>query len=311
MISCDHCGKIFTYPCFLEKHLTRKIPCFMKSPPKNVICQEIKNQENSGDKRENTANDVGDTSFQRDKQGRTKKHPCTKCDKTFYNRRDCEKHIEKCKSCHVLQCHNCLKKFSSYSTKSEHIKNVKCKPPEPEQDAKNIQNNVTINNNITNNITNNINIVNWSNETYAHMTPDMIADIVRKCVGSEQPLTFFSEFPTVAHRGEHKNLQVKNIRGNYVDVYEDGRFLKLVLDTVLEECAKRMIYRLEDAMGEDENAFNGLDTVSATLIRMEDVVHGIPKKEACEKQLKAMDALEVERRSDVLKYVKNGLRNSQ
>ena len=311
MLSCDHCGKIFTYPCFLEKHLSRKIPCFMKTPPKNVICQEIKNQEKSGDKRENTANDVEDTSIQRDKQGRTKKHPCTKCDKTFYNRRDCEKHIEKCKGCHVLQCPICLKKFSSYSTKSEHIKNVKCKPPEPEQDAKNVQNNVTINNNITNNITNNINIVNWSNETYAHMTPEMIADIVRKCVGAEQPLTFFSEFPTVAHRGEHKNLQVKNIRGNYVDVYEDGRFLKLVLDTVLEECAKRMIYRLEDAMGEDENAFNGLDTVSASLIRMEDVVHGIPKKEACQKQLKAMEALEVERRSDVLKYVKNGLRNSQ
>jgi hypothetical protein len=143
------------------------------------------------------------------------------------------------------------------------------------------------------------------------MTPEMIADIVRKCVREEQPMTFFSEFPTLAHRGEHRNLCVKNMRGNYADVYEDGRFLKFVLDAVLEECAKRMIYRLEDAMGEDENAFDGLDTVSAHLIRMEDVVHGIPKKDACPKQLKAMEALDVDRRSDVLKYVKNGLRNSQ
>ena len=305
MLSCDHCGKTFTYPCFLEKHLSRKIPCFMKPPSKNVMCQETKNKGSVCDSKEDVC-DSKEKVCQNDK----KKHACTKCEKRFFNKKDCLKHIEKCNGLHVLQCPTCLKKFADKTSKYRHIKNVKCKPPEPEQDAKNI-NNVTINNNITNNITNNINIVNWSNETYAHMTPEMIADIVRKCVGSEQPLTFFSEFPSVAHRGEHKNLQVKNIRGNYVDVYEDGRFLKLVLDTVLEECAKRMIYRLEDAMGEDENAFNGLDTVSASLIRMEDVVHGIPKKEACQKQLKAMEALEVERRSDVLKYVKNGLRNSQ
>ena len=309
MLSCDHCFKTFTYPCFLEKHLSRKIPCFMKPLPENTICQEI-NKEHR--KTPNTNNDTPNTVENTpDTNGRKKNHACTKCEKRFFNRSACEKHIEKCKGCHVLQCPTCLKWFSHRNAKYAHIKNVKCKPHEPKQDTKNIQNNVTINNITNNNNITNINIVNWSNETYAHMTPEMIADIVRKCVGAEQPMSFFSEFPTVAHRGEHKNLQVKNIRGNYVDVYEDGRFLKLVLDTVLEECAKRMIYRLEDAMGEDENAFNGLDTVSASLIRMEDVVHGIPKKDACQKQLRAMEALEVDRRSDVLKYVKNGLRNSQ
>ena len=71
-----------------------------------------------------------------DNQGRTKKHPCTKCDKTFYNKRDCEKHVQKCNGCDVLQCPTCLKYFSSYSTKSEHIKNVKCKPPEPSPEPK-------------------------------------------------------------------------------------------------------------------------------------------------------------------------------
>lgn len=305
MVNCDHCGKSFPYPCFLEKHLTRKIPCFMKPPLNTIVHEEVKDKEDVCKRKEDVCNgeeNVCETS--------KKRHACTKCEKRFFNKKDCLKHIERCNGLHVLQCPTCLKKFADKTCKYRHIKNVKCKPPE-QKDTKNIQNNLTINNITNNNITNNINIMNWSNETYSHITPEMIADIVRKCVRAEQPMTFFSEFPTVAHQGEHRNLYVKNMRGNYADVYEDGRFLKFVLDTVLEECAKRMIYRLEDAMGEDENAFDGLDTVSAHLIRMEDVVHGITKKDACLKQLKAMEALDVDRRSDVLKYVKNGLRNSQ
>ena len=170
MINCDHCNMSFKYPCFLEKHLSRKIPCFMKSPPEfmtkytNKINTPYTNevhQKQFVNTQETKENHVLNTPFATstlntnemkplkkhectkcDKQGRTKKHPCTKCDKTFYNRRDCENHVEKCKGCHVLQCPTCLKKFSSYSTKSEHIKNVKCKPHEPKQDTKNVQNNV-------------------------------------------------------------------------------------------------------------------------------------------------------------------------
>jgi hypothetical protein len=255
-------------------------------------------KENAGTVKENTAK-------------RKKNHVCTTCNKTFFNKNDCVKHIEKCTGCHKLQCHVCLKMFSSAQSKSEHRRKVKCSPPEPLPSTPPSTGDVNINshNNITNNITNNIKIVNWSSETYDHMTPEIIASIIRKCVNAERPLTFFSEFPSAAHRGVHKNLRVTNIRGNYLDVYEDGKFLKLMVDYVMEDCAKRMIYRLEDAMGENERAFTGLDDVSAHLIRMEDVVHGIPKKSAGDKQLIAMEALDVDSRSDVLQHVKNGLWN--
>lgn len=320
-ISCDHCGMTFKYNCFLEKHLSRKYPCFLKSQP--VLCKEIKTVKS----RKQQVGDVGNMvrckgdmvrekgDIVRDSGGKVrgegdKKWSCSKCGKHLSCKKSLKRHEEKCNGCHVLQCSICLKMFSSKSTKSEHRRKVKCSPPEqtsnvtPTGDV-----NINSHNNITNNITNNIKIVNWSNETYEHMTPEVIANIVRKCVNAEQPLTFFSEFPNAAHQGVHKNLRVTNIRGNYLDVYEDGKFLKLMVDYVMEDCAKRMIYRLEDAMGENEKAFKGLDDVSAHLIRMEDVVHGIPKRDACEKQLRAMEALEVDMRSDVLRHVKNGLWN--
>lgn len=37
-----------------------------------------------------------------------KRHVCTKCDKRFFNKKDCEKHIERCKYYnvqHVLKCY--------------------------------------------------------------------------------------------------------------------------------------------------------------------------------------------------------------
>ena len=324
-ISCDHCGMTFKYNCFLEKHLSRKYPCFLKQPSQSMLCKEIKEKKSQkqlvGDKGDmvrdkgDIVRDNGDKV--RDKGdkvrvegGTVDKWSCSKCGKHLSCKKSLKRHEEKCNGCHVLQCPICLKMFSSKSTKSEHRRKVKCSPPEPPPNTAPAGDvNINSHNNITNNITNNIKIVNWSNETYEHMTPEVIANIVRKCVNSEQPLTFFSEFPTAAHQGAHKNLKVTNIRGNYLDVYEDGKFLKLMVDYVMEDCAKRMIYRLEDAMGENERAFKGLDNVSAHLIRMEDVVHGIPKKEACEKQLTAMEALEVDMRSDVLRHVKNGLWN--
>lgn len=314
-ISCDHCDMTFKYNCFLEKHLSRKYPCFLKQQPFNSKSREMNNKDEikvcTAKIKENTVIMKRNTEIVKESTGKRKKnHKCDKCVKTFFNKNDCLKHADKCTGCHILQCSTCLKMFSCAQSKSEHRRKVKCKPPEPPPITTHSGDvNINSHNNITNNITNNIKIVNWSNETYEHMTPEVIANIVRKCVNAEQPLTFFSEFPNIAHQGVHKNLRVTNIRGNYLDVYEDGKFLKLMVDYVMEDCAKRMIYRLEDAMGENEKVFKGLDNVSAHLIRMEDVVHGIPKREACEKQLMAMEALEVDMRSDVLRHVKNGLWN--
>tara|TARA_Y100000389_G_C17470152_1_gene529688 strand:- start:8854 stop:9705 length:852 start_codon:yes stop_codon:yes gene_type:complete len=278
----------FKYNCFLEKHLTRKFPCFLKPLPQNDKYQEIPNGNYKG---KNVTRNVSPNVTLEGTNVSQSVPPTTSKEK-------------------VHQCPTCLKVFARRQGKYKHLKTVKCSPPEPPPSTTSSGDvNINSHNNITNNITNNIKIVNWSKETYEHMTPEVIANIVRKCVNAEQPLTFFSEFPNAAHKGAHKNIRVMNIRGNYLDVYEDGKFLKLMVDYVMEDCAKRMIYRLEDAMGEDERAFKGLDNVSAHIIRMEDVVHGIPKKEACEKQLVAMDALEVHMRSDVLRHVKNGLWN--
>ena len=63
MINCDHCNKSFKYPCFLEKHLSRKIPCFMKLPKGNTINDnKTINQENDGN---GSSNVQGKSSFLR------------------------------------------------------------------------------------------------------------------------------------------------------------------------------------------------------------------------------------------------------
>ena len=298
MISCDHCGMIFKYNCHLEKHLTRKFPCFNKLPPQNEkkdellcvnICKEKDNQ-----------NECNVNSIPH------KKFKCDKCGKGYASKRDYENHIGKCVGLDILQCPTCLKKFSHRAAKSRHINNVKCKPPD---EAQNMQpQNVTINNNI--NITNNVQIVNWSNENYEHMTPEAIANIIRKCMRDNKPLTFFSEFPTAAHQGTHSNIKLTNLRANYIDIYKDGRFLKLQADDLIYDCTKKMIYRLDDAFMENEQAFKNVDKIARSLVRMEEVVDGIPKDEASDAQLKAMEHLNVSSRADIVSHVKNGIRNA-
>ncbi len=298
MISCDHCGIIFKYNCHLEKHLTRKFPCFNKLPSQNekneeILCVNI-------EKEKDNQNDINVN------PNPNKKFKCDKCGKWYSSKRDYENHIGKCVGLDILQCPTCLKKFSHRAAKSRHIKNVKCKPPEDAQNQH--PQNVTINNNI--NITNNVQIVNWSNENYEHMTPEAIANIIRKCMRDNKPLTFFSEFPTAAHQGAHSNIKLTNLRANYVDIYKDGRFFKLQADDLIYDCTKKMIYRLDDAFMENEQAFKNVDKIARSLVRMEEVVDGIPKEEASDAQLNAMQHLNVTGRSDIMSHVKNGIRNA-
>lgn len=305
MISCDHCGIVFKYNCHLEKHLSRKFPCFSKHPSENTICQEIndgnkKLRENSKILRDN------ETIIGGEHDENSKKYKCDKCSKFLSSKSYLKKHQAICNGLNSLQCPICFKFFSSASTKSEHKRNVKCKPPE---EAQNMQpQNVTINNNI--NITNNVQIVNWSNENYEHMTPEAIANIIRKCMRDNKPLTFFSEFPTAAHQGAHSNIKLTNLRANYIDIYKDGRFFKLQADDLIYDCTKKMIYRLDDAFMENEQAFKNVDKIARSLVRMEEVVDGIPKGEASEAQLNAMQHLNVTGRSDIMSHVKNGIRNA-
>jgi len=142
------------------------------------------------------------------------------------------------------------------------------------------------------------------------MTPEAIANIIRKCMRDNKPLTFFSEFPTAAHQGAHSNIKLTNLRANYIDIYKDGRFFKLQADDLIYDCTKKMIYRLDDAFMENEQAFKNVDKIARSLVRMEEVVDGIPKGEASEAQLNAMQHLNVTGRSDIMSHVKNGIRNA-
>ena len=58
-----------------------------------------------------------------------KVNQCIKCDKILSTPYCLKQHISNCKGCHILQCPTCLKKFASRSSKSQHIKSAKCKPP--------------------------------------------------------------------------------------------------------------------------------------------------------------------------------------
>lgn len=135
MINCDHCEKIFPYPCFLEKHLSRKIPCFMKLSRCNTTNDNKSNGiANKDEIQEGVCNikkeqvckkeDVCKNSKNR------KKYYCDTCTKSFYNKSALEKHSPKCNGCDTLQCPTCFKWFSHRNAKYAHCKNVKCKPPE-------------------------------------------------------------------------------------------------------------------------------------------------------------------------------------
>ena len=125
MTNCDHCGMMFKFPSQLEKHLSRKFPCFTKIPSKtsgyidenliyenvnkvcskdNLVCQDVKKVH--------------------------EEYKCSKCNKNLSTKAYLKKHEAKCNGLHSLQCPTCLKFFSDSSAKCKHIKNGKCKAPD-------------------------------------------------------------------------------------------------------------------------------------------------------------------------------------
>lgn len=116
MINCDHCGMIFKFPSQLERHLSRKFPCFTKLPPengKNPIEENTRNDKISHADDNKTHDEI----------------VCHKCNKALSTKSSLKRHLNVCNGCHSLQCPNCLKMFSSASSKSQHISKVDCKPP--------------------------------------------------------------------------------------------------------------------------------------------------------------------------------------
>lgn len=136
MISCDHCGMIFKYNCHLEKHLTRKYPCFINIPTELSINSNLEKDkkyptnvvQNHQLSVKNPQKDVQNP-LEVDKIDDKKPYSCDKCDKRYVSKRDFKRHTESCNGLNVLQCPTCHKTFSHRAAKSRHIKNVKCSPP--------------------------------------------------------------------------------------------------------------------------------------------------------------------------------------
>ena len=59
-----------------------------------------------------------------------KKIQCERCEKVLKTKQGMKNHSKICKGVHILQCPTCLKSFADRRSKSHHIKNVKCSPPE-------------------------------------------------------------------------------------------------------------------------------------------------------------------------------------
>ena len=121
MSSCDLCGKEFKFPYLLSRHLNKKIPC-----SSNKL--SIENCEKVYEKCEKVYEKCEKVYVEKEE------YKCEKCEKVLKNKRNFQNHQEICRGVHVLQCSTCMKKFSSKASKYQHIKNVKCSPPEEKLD---------------------------------------------------------------------------------------------------------------------------------------------------------------------------------
>ena len=265
MISCDFCGKNFKYNYLLEKHLTRKFPCFGRERPGKLI-------------------------------------KCAKCDRGFTRKANCEAHEMKCDGRNAMQCGVCLKVFATRQMKHKH----KCQ--ETRMAPVIIEgSNITIHSHHT---TNNI-VINWSTENYEHLTAQEKADVLKRCV--DVPVRFFSEFPRVAHQGEHDNLRRTNVRANYVDAFENGKYVKMSTKALLDDCAKKMLYRLDDASAENDEMFKKYERMTKALVMMEGVIDEITNVamlDAMMESLRVMDLRVKSAKQIIMTELRIGLRNA-
>jgi hypothetical protein len=302
MINCDHCGMIFKFPSQLERHLSRKFPCFSKLPPQtndNSVVQNNYTEQNVYDNDQNIKDE----------------YKCSKCNKCLSTKSSLKRHIRVCNGCHVLQCPTCLKYFSSASSKSQHIKNGKCTQPEGHtppipQEPKQPPTHQTINNitNIHNRTdartdartlnNNNIYIVNFSDTDYSHISIEQIVKMVSKCQAS--PSRFFNMMIMEAHKNEYANVGLSNIRGNYVTIFDDQQFLKFSAEEIAEEIGIKIVHRMDDCITDTENKeiikqgniFRWVKSYSW----IEDVVRGIPADEYHEETSDALRTLNMRKK---------------
>jgi len=205
--------------------------------------------------------------------------------------------------------------FKNSDAKSQHKRKVKCIPFEskPEYNVNNIDNSTNTNTNITNNTMNNnttnnnyINILNWSKETYEHISPVQIANMITTTC-RDYPVQFFTEFPRLAHQKNHANVRCTNLRGQHMDVCENGVFRKVSSQSILVEAARRMCHRVDDAYNEDEEAFTRCRPTAEAIINMEDVINDSGDKQRSRHHTRVMGLEQRSARTEIMAATKAGL----
>lgn len=313
MIYCDHCGKCFKFPSQLERHLSSKFPCYSKTPSKTPKNETIKNDY------DDLKNDYEDlkNAYEKLKEEvkpsqvtKEDKNECRKCGKLICNKYYLKVHEAKCNGLHSLQCSICHKMFSSSSSKSIHMKNVKCKPPENKEKFCQHVNGGTVNitnNNIDNSTNNTLNdnrtlnnvyLVNFSDTDYSHISVEQIVRMVSKCDAS--PSRFFNMMITEAHKNEYANVGLSNIKGNYATIYDEHQFLKVSAEEIAEEIGIKIAHRMDDCVTDSQNKeilkqgdiYRRVKSYSW----VEDVVRGVPANEYDEDTSNALKILNMRKR---------------
>ena len=202
MHNCSDCGKNFPFASKLLRHLNRKIPCSSNTFSENTFSYNKNVYENDKKVYHFSSKKISNDKkvYENDKKVNVQeeKVSCDKCEKVLKNKRNLQKHQKTCKGVHVLQCPTCLKKFSSRASKYQHIKNVKCSPPEEEIDLKEenkaLREKVAIleatkGNTVTNNTTNNNNnyVTNYTIKYEVKYNPET------RCLTTDDPKAPFSE----------------------------------------------------------------------------------------------------------------------
>ena len=111
-----------------------------------------------------------------DNETKKELHYCSKCNKSYKGTKYLVEHEKKCIGVNKLTCPKCMKMFTSYGNKFNHIKRNTCKARSVIHGINNTSNNTVIN---INNITNNNNNSNNKPKTYKKQ---QISLALKKCV---------------------------------------------------------------------------------------------------------------------------------
>ena len=235
MSSCELCGKEFKFPYLLLRHLNKKYPCdsnkFSVDECEKVYENDGKVYGGSEKVYENCEKEYDDC------KKVYVEYKCKKCEKVLKNKRNFQKHHETCKGVHVLQCPTCMKKFSSKASKYQHIKNVKCSPPEKKIDleeenrllkkelaiVKSTRGNTIITTNNNNNTINN----NYTIKYELKYNPET------RCLTTDDPdapfpeLLCFNGFKLEAARSRLKNIDQEQLQEHIDNVRHRKDFYSL------------------------------------------------------------------------------------